>query len=337
MCQTDEYERLEIAISIINYRTAELTINCVKSVLSDLSDINGRIVIVDNDSGDGSAKVIADWIATLPTAAPVSLILSDTNAGFSSGHNLGISVHRASFYLVLNSDAILRPGCLSALLETAKANPDVGFFTPRLEDEDGTQQVSCFRFPSPFSEVIRGACSGPITRLLRRYDIPLDMPPAADQTDWASFACIMLNGRMVDDLGAMDEGYFLYFEDVEYCWRARKAGWRITYVPSARAVHFRGGSGPVQQNVREKARLPAYYYASRTRFFYQAYTRAGLFAANGCWLLGRVFANLRYLAGKPVPKTNVSEQKDIWTNILSPLGDWRANNNKQGQVTNGTS
>ncbi|MGB7243706.1 MAG: glycosyltransferase family 2 protein [Sulfitobacter sp.] len=337
MRNTGPEKHLEIVISIINYRTAELTIACVQSVLDDLSGIAARIVVVDNNSGDGSARVIADWIGTLPADAPVSLILSPTNSGFSGGHNQGIGAHRADYYLVLNSDAILRPGCLAALLETARSKPDIGLFAPRLEYDDGTRQTSCFRFPSPLSEVIRGACSGPVTKLLKRYDIPLDMPPAPDQIDWASFACIMLSGRMIDALGTLDQGYFMYFEDIEYCWRARKAGWRIIYVPQARAVHYRGGSGPVQQGVRENARLPAYYYASRTRFFYQAYSRVGVFAANGCWLLGRSFANLRRLVGKPVPKTNQSEPKDIWTNALSPLGDWRAEGNEQGQLTNGTS
>lgn len=337
MNHTDLGQNHDLVISIINYRTAELTIGCVQSVLDNLPGIDGHVTIVDNNSGDGSARVIADWIATLPADTPVSLIPSDTNTGFSGGHNLSLAAHRANYYLVLNSDAVLQPGCLSALMEATKTDPNMGFFAPRLEYDDGNRQTSCFRFPTPFSEVIRGACSGPVTRMLKRYDIPLDMPPAPDQIDWASFACILLNGRMVDAIGPLDEGYFLYFEDIEYCWRARKAGWHIQYVPAARAVHFRGGSGPVQQGVREKARLPAYYYASRTRFFYQAYARSGLFAANGCWLLGRSFANLRRLVGKPVPKTNQSEPKDIWTNALSPLGDWRADSNEQGQLTNGTS
>ena len=112
---------------------------------------------------------------------------------------------------------------------------------------------------------------------------------------------LLLSGAMVRALGPMDEGYFLYFEDAEYCWRARKAGWRILPVLAARAVHHRGGSGPVKTFAAAKKRMPAYYYASRTRFFRQAYGRAGPIAANLLWCLGRAIANLRALAGRKVP------------------------------------
>jgi GT2 family glycosyltransferase len=123
----------------------------------------------------------------------------------------------------------------------------------------------------------------------------------------------------------MDDGYFLYFEDTEYCLRAARAGWSVAYVPQARAVHFRGGSGPVKAMAAAKKRLPAYFYASRSRFLYQAHGTAGLWLANLAWLSGRGLAQLRRLAGKPVPPSNAAEARDIWINSLSPLGDRRAN------------
>ena len=82
--------------------------------------------------------------------------------------------------------------------------------------------------------------------MLKRHDVPLAMPPAPGQIGWASFACILLRGAMVQAIGPMDDGYFLYFEDTEYCLRAARAGWQVAYVAQARCVHFRGGSGPVK-------------------------------------------------------------------------------------------
>lgn len=317
-----------LAVSIINYRTGAMTLKCAASVLEDFAELDaGRgaeIVIVDNFSNDGSAEEIAAWIAAQSPPVPVRLVLSSTNSGFSGGHNLGMSAVPADFYLILNSDALLRRGFCRALLAAAEIQPEAGLFAPRIEYEDGTQQTSCFRFPSVASELIRGAASGPVTRMFKRHEVAMQMPPAAGQIGWASFACILLRGAMVRSIGLMDEGYFLYFEDTEYCLRAARSGWSVAYVAEARAIHFRGGSGPVKAMAAAKRRLPAYYYASRTRFLYQAHGFFGLWAANLAWLFGRGLAQLRRLVAKPVPQASAAEARDIWINILSPLGDRRA-------------
>lgn len=314
----------EILVSIINYKTADLTIACVRSVLEDFAldpnnAINGHIVVVDNASGDGSDDKIAAWIAEQGPDVPVTLVRSETNSGFSGGHNQGIAAGEAAFYLVLNSDAVLRPGFCAAILKAAQDNPRAGLIAPRLEDEDGTQQNSCFRLPSPGSELIRGAATGIVTKALKRYDVPLTMPPAPDQIGWASFACILLRAEMIAEVGPMDEGYFLYFEDTEYCLRAGRAGWGIHYAPEPRAVHFRGGSAPVKALAKARKRLPAYFYASRSRLFYQGYGRAGLWAANLAWHLGRCIAGARALIGKAPPPPNEREARDLWINAIRPL------------------
>jgi GT2 family glycosyltransferase len=310
----------KIAISIINFRTGDLTLNCVRSVLDDMVGIDGHVVVVDNLSEDGSAEQIADWIAAQPAGLPVTLVRSETNSGFSGGHNQGIGAVDAEYYLVLNSDAILRPGFLRTILQAADSQPDIGFFAPRIEHEDGGVQDSCFRFPSPGSELIRAARTGFVTRALPRREVSLGPDPDPQEIDWASFACILLRGRMLAEVGTMDEGYFLYFEDVEYCLRARRAGWHIRHVPQAVAVHFRGGSGPVKALISQRARLPRYYYSSRTRFFYQAHGYAGLIAANLLWYLGRGIKHATRIAGRRVPPMPVAEGRDIWTNATQPLG-----------------
>lgn len=310
----------QIAISIINFRTAELTLDCVRSVLADIGDLDARIVVVDNASGDGSAETIAAWIAAQPKATPVELVRSETNTGFSGGHNQGMATIDAEYYLILNSDAVLRPGFLKTILAAAKTHPQAGLIAPQIETEGGQVQVNCFRFHSPWSELIRAAGSAPITRLLRHRVVALQPPVLQDQIEWASFACILLRGEMVKQIGPMDEGYFLYFEDAEYCLRAHRAGWSIRQETGAVAVHFRGGSGPVKALETARKRLPRYFYASRTRFFYQAHGYTGLLAANLLWFVGRAIAQTRRLFGKPVPKAIECEARDIWINALRPLG-----------------
>lgn len=316
-------------VSIINYRTAQMTQDCVRSVLHDF-DVSGlsadeaRIVVIDNASGDGSDRLLTDWIAAEGLAPRVRLILSPANSGFSGGHNQGLAAGPADFYLVLNSDALLRPGFCRTMLEAAAADPRAGLFAPLLEYDDGTPQVSLFRLPDPANEIIRGAQTRQVTRLLARHDMPLPSPPEHEAIGWASFACILLRGSMVDQIGPMDEGYFLYFEDTEYCLRAGRAGWTIRHVPQARAVHFRGGSAPVKSLAAARKRLPAYYYASRTRFFYQAHGRLGLLAANLGWSLGRGLAYARAIGGRNIHRGTTGEARDLWINFLDPLGDRRA-------------
>ena len=309
----------QLVVSIINYRTADMTLDCVRSVLEDIGALDVQVVIVENFSEDGSEQKIADWITAQPDGTPVQMVSSPINSGFSGGHNLGMSALPAEYYLVLNSDARLLPGCLNALLTTAKAHP-AGLYAPQIEHEDGTIQESCFRFHTPFSEFIRGANSGPVTRVLQRWDIPLGTDPDPDQIGWASFACIMLDGRMVREIGPMDEGYFLYFEDAEYSMRAHRAGWRVQRCPQARMIHFRGGSAPVKSLAKARARLPAYYYSSRTRYFFQSYGHLGLWAANLMWAAGRSLALGRRLMGRKSDNANAVEGRDIWINIFHPLG-----------------
>jgi hypothetical protein len=297
-----------------------MTIDCACSVLEQIGDVDGEIVIVDNCSGDGSVGMLRDWIAGLPEGSPVRLVASQENTGFSGGHNQGIAAVPARYYLVLNSDAVLRPGFLKRILAAARSHPEAGFVAPRLQGQDGDVQISCFRFPGPLSEFIRGANSGPVTRALKAYEVSLKPDPDPKDIDWASFACILLNGDMVRQIGPMDEGYFLYYEDAEYCLRARRAGWRVHLCPEAVAIHFRGGSGPVKSLARSRERLPRYYYSSRTRFLYQAHGRFGLWSANILWAIGRGFAGLRQILGRRGNNFRKAEIIDIWTNVWTPLG-----------------
>lgn len=316
----------DVVISIINYRTPEITLRCVRSVLHDLlrtPELDGQVVVVDNDSGDRSVERLSAGFAAFEAGDRVTLVCSSSNSGFAGGHNQAMREHEAEFYLILNSDAELRPGCLRALLDAASARPDAGLLAPRLEWEDGTTQISAFRFPTVWSEVIRGAGTRQVTSILSRFDVPLGLSPDPASVEWVSFAAVLLRAEMVHSVGLMDEGYFLYFEDIDYCWRARQDGWPIALVPRARVTHHRSGSGPVARTSGHD-RLPAYYYAARSRFFGKKLGRGGPLAANLGWLFGRLAASSRPLLGRRIPAAYRAEVRDIWTNCLTPFGDRHA-------------
>lgn len=309
----------KVTISIINYKTADLTLAALQSVRDDLGDRDASVVVVDNASNDGSAEQIGAWINELRDTR-FQLVQSKTNSGFSAGHNLGFATSPdADFYLVLNSDALIRPGFFEAILQAAEAEPEFGLFMPQLEDEDGTPQVSCFRFHGIASEFLRGAATGPVTKLLKRHVVATSKPLEQNEIEWASFACILLRGQMVRDIGPMDEGYFLYFEDTEYSFRARRAGWRIYFVPDAHVAHLCGRSGPVGERTLQKKRLPAYFWRSRTRYFRQTYGPAGPLLGNLAWILGRIVAQGRWLAGKTPFAPIEREWFDMWLGFLNPM------------------
>lgn len=310
---------VNLCVVIVNYKTPHFVIDCLGTLLPELEGLNAAVVIVDNNSGDDSCLRVGAWLADHDTERKVRLIPSARNSGFAGGNNTGIAAVRACHYLLLNSDTLVRPGAIRSILATAIRYPEAGLVSPRLEWPDGKGQESCFRFHSPFSELLGAAHTGMIDRLLRRYIVYLPVQEAVAWPEWTSFACVLIKDEVFQQVGLLDEGYFMYFEDVEFCHRAGQAGWRIVHDPDARVVHLRGGSSPVKEQTRLKKRVPRYYYESRTRFFYQAYGWWGLTAANLMWWLGRSVSKARQWLGRS-DKTAVERQwLDIWTHWLDPM------------------
>ena len=195
-----------------------------------------------------------------------------TNSGFAGGNNAAIRPLLAAatppdFVMLLNPDTIVRPGALSALLAFVRDRPEIGIAGTRLEFPDGTPQFSAFRFPSLLGEVERGLRLGVATRLLRAHRVA---PPPVDQahrTDWVSGAAMLVRREVFRDAGLLDEGYFLYFEELDFCLQAHRAGWHCWYVPAARVVHFEGQSSGVAGTRKIEKRMPRYWFESRRRYF----------------------------------------------------------------------
>ncbi len=307
-------------VVIINYRTPELAVDALASLDGELDPARDVATVVDNASGDGSAARIAEAIAARGFGDWATLLASDDNGGFSAGNNLGIGQVDAEYHLLLNSDAYVRPGAVAALLDAAERHPGAGILSPRLEWPDGTPQQSCFRYRSPVSELIEAAGSGPVTRLLARWDVPLPVRDEAFEPEWTSFACVLVRGALVDAIGPMDADYFMYFDDIDYCRRAWNGGWRVLHWPEARVVHLRGGTSPLKKQAAERRRLPGYYYHSRARYFATFYGRAGLLAANLLWWTGHGIARIREVLRTKQPHASERAGLDVWRHALDPFG-----------------
>ncbi len=312
---------IHLAVIILNYRRADLVVDCLASLAPDL---RGRpywcAAVVDNASGDGSAERIEAAIHERGWGDWARVVRSPLNGGFSAGNNVGLRAVEAAHYVLLNSDTLVRPGAFAELLEAAERHPEAGLIGPRLEGLDGAAQESCFRFATPASELMAAAATGPISRMLKRYEVAMRVSETPLEPEWISFACVLLRGRALAEIGPLDEHYFMYFEDMDYCRRAWEKGWHVRYEPAAHVVHLRGGSSPVKSAFASRARVPRYYFASRTRYFAKHFGGiGGVLLANAAWLAGRMISKLRETLGSKAPHTAERQARDIWTDWRRPL------------------
>jgi N-acetylglucosaminyl-diphospho-decaprenol L-rhamnosyltransferase len=313
--------RVDLAVIIVNYKTPMLVVNCLGTLMSQLVGMSATVVVVDNNSKDNSINIIekniVDW--PLECLTKIDLQSASINGGFAAGNNLGIDLVEADNYLLLNSDTLLRPGAIQIMLGAINASHSAGIVGPRLEYENGIPQQSFFRNHSIVTELVRGARLNFLTKAFKNAPIAYEVDETDADIKWISFACVLIKRAVFEKIGLLDEGYFMYFEDAEFCSRARAQGWRIVNTPGAKVVHLRGGSSSVKSDMVNRQRVPKYYYSSRTRYFYQHFGIFGLLSANLAWGLGRILSHLKIIVGKSATVGAKLEWIDIWTNFCSPL------------------
>ena len=169
-------------------------------------------------------------------------------------------------------------------------HPRVGIAGSQLENANGGAECSAHTFPSPLSELDKGARLGVLSRMLHCYVVTSPLRAAAHPCDWVSGASMIIRRQVIEDIGLMDENYFLYFEEVDFCRRAQLAGWECWYVPDSRVMHLEGASTGIRAAAKRRA---WYWYDSRRRFFVKHYGIAGLVAADALWAIGRLSFLLR--------------------------------------------
>lgn len=298
--------RVRILVVIVNYRAAAHVAKCLDSLAEErraLPDL--RVVVVDNPAGgDDVAQLQAhvraggygDWVAIRPMPR---------NGGFAYGVNAGVQPAMAGddtpdAFLLLNPDTWIRPGAVRLLADFLAARPDVGIVGSRLEDPDGTRQAAQFRFPGVINAFDDALSLGVVSKLLRRW---ATVPPFADEPgpfDWLAGACMLVRRDVFTRVGPFDEGYFLYFEELDFFRRARALGVATWCEPRSRVVHLVGQSTGVTVRDRRPGRLPDYWFASRIRYFDRHHGRAYRFAVDIAYLLGKsMWHALRLLRGRP--------------------------------------
>lgn len=226
----------EVSAVVVSYNASDHLVACVRSLRAGgVADI----VVVDNASRDGSldAVVVADpEVRTIQTGA---------NLGFGRAANRGAAVTTTPLVLVCNPDTVLEPGCVDALVKRMDEDPQLGILGARIENPDGSVYPSPRRFPNmvdAFGHAFLGMVL-PRNAFTRRYRmLDADRDVASGDVDWVSGSCFIARREAWDAVRGFDEAYFMFVEDVDLCWRVKRAGWRVGFEPSARVMHVQGVS-----------------------------------------------------------------------------------------------
>jgi GT2 family glycosyltransferase len=314
-----------ILILIVNYRTSDLVAQCLASLVDESCGTRKiRIVIVDNASQDGSAERLSNLAKASAWSDKVTVLPLGRNGGFASGNNAGIASVQAQwpsvdYIVLLNPDTIVRPGAIRALVDFMDAHPLVGIGGSGLENATGASEPSAHTFPSPIGELLAGARLGVLDQLLRRYVVTPIPRDHAHKCDWVSGASMIIRKRVFDDTGPLDEGFFLYFEEVDFCRRAKTSGWDCWFIPESRVVHLEGASTGIRNASR---RRPSYWYDSRRRFFLKHHGVLGLVIADILWTFGRITYLIRRSIGIGGKQPTAVDPKWLMMDLLG--GDARA-------------
>lgn len=260
----------EVSIVIVSWNTRALLADCLTSVCRSLTTYPYEVWVVDNGSTDGSQALVHKEFPEC------NLIANHSNQGFARANNQGIASSQGQFVLLLNSDAQLAPSALHSLVSLGEAVPRAGIIGARLVNPDGTFQASYTTFPGLWQEFLILSSLG---RLIHGQAYPSQGPHTEAGprcVDYVEGACMLARRQAIDDVGALDEGYFMYAEDVDWCYMMKAHGWQVWYQPEALVRHVGGASSRHRRPQRE-----ADLYCSRVRFFRKHYGRVAALCLTG--------------------------------------------------------
>ncbi len=232
---------LDLSICIVSRESRDYLRNCLCSIRDHTRRASHEIIVVDNNSQDGTVEMLR---RDFPD---VHLIVNNSNAGFAKPNNQALAISRGRYALLLNPDTVIQPGALDSLTEFADANPQVGICSPKILNRDGTIQLQCRRsFATPWDLIcyFTGlARLFPKSRLFARYLVTYEDEDKIHSVDAVSGACMLIRRTMMEQIGMLDEQFFAYQEDTDYCFRAHQAGWDVYFYPPARITHYAGQGG----------------------------------------------------------------------------------------------
>ncbi len=245
---------MDLSVIIVNWNTRNLLVRCLNSIYQTVRTVEMEVWVVDNGSKDGSGAAAAERFPE------TKFVQNKVNFGFAKANNQVLNMAAGRYLLLLNPDTEVSPGAVEKLISFMDAHLEAGGAGAQLINSDGSKQNSIANFPSLATELLNKS----ILRWLfpkqfpgkeRNYSEPIEV-------DSVIGACMMVRREALDQVGFLDEDYFLFLEETDWCYRMKRAGWKIYHVPQAEVYHFQGKSAET-----ERKRAKVEYYRSRYHFF----------------------------------------------------------------------
>lgn len=296
---------MKILAVILNYKTPDMTLDALAALMRELGRFpDARVSIVDNDSQDGSLERIRQGVEATEYRDRVDVMPSDYNGGFAYGNNFAIARALAGtdlpdYVYLLNSDAFPDPGCVDALVDFLDTHPEAGIAGSYVHGPEPVPHKTAFRFPNIGGELEASLGIGVVSALLEPWIVAPPLPTETCEVDWLAGASMMIRRRVIEQIGLMDDTYFLYYEETDYCLAAHRAGWKTYYVVESSVTHI----GSVSTGFKDHSRpTPAFWFASRRHYFLKNHGRLSLWIANLVYFLGALVCRIRYALIGRTPK-----------------------------------
>ncbi len=279
-----------LSVVIVNHNTKAFLENCLSSLLNTMPLVDYEVLVVNNTPSDGSSQMVAERFSH------VRFVDNQNPQGFAQNTNMGMKLTNGRFVWLLNPDTLVQPGTCETLLGFMAKHPRAGMVGPRYLNANGSiEPLSCCRFPSLATDFLQDLF---VSQIFRHYSFlagPLypqvwkDLPFPVDSLVGAS---ILVRRQVIDQVGYLDESFFMFLEETDWCWRVRQAGWEIWHIPQSVIVHF--GSGSADGNI---GRIKVLYVRSRLQYYLKhfGYTQALL-----AWISMTIGLTLRVIASSVI-------------------------------------
>lgn len=237
-------EYIDVSIVVVNWNTRDVLRGCLASVYAQTQEIIFEVVVVDNASSDGSAEMVKKEF-------PQAILIENTkNRGFAAANNQGMRIAKGRYVLLLNPDTIVLEGAIQKTVAYADHRPEIGVVGCQVWENDTTLQLTCFRFPSVGNLILQksGLCRlFPRSGVVGREKMAGWNRDTECEVEVVSGMFMLVRQEAIDQVGVMDEDYFIYAEETDWCFRFKRAGWKCVFTPMARIIHLDGGSKSTEQ------------------------------------------------------------------------------------------
>jgi GT2 family glycosyltransferase len=293
---------VDVSICIVNYNAKIFLENCIRSIPVSIKDRSYEIIVVDNASTDGSQQLAKKYTA-------IRYIQNASNLGFIKANNIGIKNSKGRYILSLNNDTVVKDGAIEQMIDLMDKTSDAGAVGPKLLNGDGSIQMQCRRgFPTPSSSIFYFLGLSrlfPKSRTFGAYLMTYLDDASLSEVDSLCGAAMMVRREVIEKVGLMDESYYMYGDDIDWCYRIKQAGWKVYYLPEAEIIHYGGRGGSRRQSYRNIFE----FHRAMAVFYKKHYSKGSLFLLNwlvygGIWLkcaaelIKNVFRKDKYVGTK---------------------------------------